>query len=323
MKKLLYIPLVFFLVIAGLSIWFYSVVKPVAVKKEFTTFVITKGQSAGQVANRLEKAGIIKSALAFKVYIQFTNQSGNIQAGEFRLSPGLSLFETVEALQKGPLEIWVTIPEGLRREEIAAKFVTILEKDQTFTNDFLDLTKDKEGVLFPDTYLFSKEASATAIVKKLTGTFNSKTQNLSENGSLDKNQLLTLASIIERETKKGNERSIVAGILIKRMNSGWPLQVDAAVQYAVASARFAGKQTNNWWPILTRDDLAIDSPFNTYKFPGLPPSPIANPGLSAIEAAYNPQDSDYWYYIHDNSGIIHYAKTLEEHNQNIAKYLGK
>lgn len=323
MKKLFYVPLFILLVLAGMGAWFYSVVKPISSTKEFTSFVINKGQSAGQVAQNLEKSGIIRSALAFKIYLQFTNQAGNIQTGEFRLSSGLTLFEVVEALQKGPLELWVTIPEGLRREEVAVKFAQTLGKDQTFINEFLDLTEGMEGMLFPDTYLFPKEASAASVVKKLLSNFNTKTQGISSETELDQNQILTLASLIERETKKGNEREVVAGILLKRIDAGWPLQVDAAVQYAVATQRSGGKIIENWWPILTRDDLAINSPYNTYKFQGLPPAPIANPGLTAIKAAYNPQDSDYWYYIHDNSGVIHYAKTLEEHNQNIAKYLGK
>lgn len=206
---------------------------------------------------------------------------------------------------------------------MASRFADTLGKDQLFVDEFLSLTEGKEGMLFPDTYLFPKEASASSIVKKLLSNFDAKTQGLSSATNLNPNQVLTLASLIERETKKGSEREIVAGILLKRMEAGWPLQVDAAVQYAVADKKSGGKSLDNWWPILTRDDLGIDSPYNTYRFQGLPPAPIANPGLTAIKAAYSPQDSEYWYYIHDNSGVIHYGRTLEEHNQNIAKYLGK
>ena len=135
---------------------------------------------------------------------------------------------------------------------------------------------------------------------------------------------MTLASIIERETKGADERPVVAGILLKRLNAGWPLQVDASVQYAVSSSNCRGRILDcEWWPILTRSDLDIDSRYNTYKYAILPPGPIANPGLTSLQAAVYPQSSDYWYYIHDDKGIIHYAKTHEEHNENVARYLGK
>ena len=108
----------------------------------------------------------------------------------------------------------------------------------------------------------------------------------------------------------------MAGIIINRLNLGMPLQVDASVQYAVGTSK-------DWWPILSLADLKINSPYNTYKFTGLPPTPIANPGLSSLKAAFNPAVTDYLYYIHDSTGQIHYAKTLAEHNANVAKYIGK
>jgi UPF0755 protein len=248
--------------------------------------------------------------------LRVTGQITKIQSGEFKLTPSYSLFQTVNTIFKGPVELWVTIPEGLRREEIVQKFANGLGKDATFVTDFLQASKGKEGYLFPDTYLLPRDMTAATIVKKMTDTFASKTQNLKNNSGLSFDQAIVLASLLERETKTDAERPIVAGILIKRLNSDWPLQIDATVQYAVGTPK-------NWWPILTLDDLSIKSAFNTYKNQGLPPFPIANPGISSIKAVLNPVESDYWYYIHDNSGQIHYAKTLAEHNANIAKYLGK
>jgi UPF0755 protein len=151
----------------------------------------------------------------------------------------------------------------------------------------------------------------------MTDTFSAKTSGLTPKGSnLTFVEAVTLASIIERETKTDAERPIVAGILINRLNAGMPLQVDAAVQYAIGTSK-------DWWPILGLTDLKINSPFNTYKFAGLPPAPIANPGLSSLKAAFAPTATSYWYYIHDSTGQIHYAKTLAEHNANIAKFLGR
>jgi len=317
MKKLLFLPLLVVFTVATVAIWFYINVQPASNNKNFNYFVINKGSSASQISNKLQSSGLIKSALAFKIYIQFTGQSGKFLSGEFRLTPSFSLFQTADTLFKGPVELWVTIPEGLRREEIAVRFAQVLNKDSSFITEFLQASKGKEGYLFPDTYLFPMDASASAIVKKMTDTFTAKTQGLIPEGpNLSFAETVTLASIIERETKTDTERPIVAGILIKRLDAGWPLQVDATVQYAVGMA-------SDWWPILTKDDLTIKSYYNTYKYAGLPPSPIANPGLSSLKAAFAPQESDYWYYIHDSQGQIHYARTLSEHNANIAKYIEK
>ncbi len=314
MKKFLLFPLLLVLVVILGGYWFYKNTGPVSSFEKYEYFVIEKGSGASQVAAKLEKEGLIKNALAFKVYMQFTGQSGKIQTGEFRLTPSYSLFQTVTALFNGPVELWVTIPEGLRREEIANKFAQALDKDNAFFDEFLSASKGKEGYLFPETYLFPKEASASAIVKRMVSTFDLKTGSLENKSGMTFEKAIVLASLIERETKTDLERPMVAGILVNRLEAGWPLQVDASVQYAVGTSK-------NWWPILTLDNLATTSSYNTYKNQGLPPTPIANPGLSSIKAALNPTTNDYWYYIHDNSGVIHYAKTLAEHNTNIAKYL--
>lgn len=315
MKKLLLLPLLLLLGIGSSVIWLYLNTQPVSGNKEFTNFLIAKGSSASAVGNKLQNAGLIKSALAFRIYLQFTGQAKKIQTGEFRLTPSFNLFQVVDQLSRGPIEIWVTVPEGLRREEIAARFASNLDRDQAFVNEFLASSKGKEGYLFPDTYLFPKEASASAIVAKMIKTFDAKTSDLVPTGSnLTTKELIVLASLVERETKGAAERPVVAGIILNRLNAGWPLQIDASVQYVAGNAQ-------NWWPILTKDDLQINSPYNSYKFTGLPPSPIASPGITSIKAAYNPESSEYWYYIHDNSGVIHYAKTLAEHNKNISTYL--
>jgi len=301
----------------GATSWFYSMIQPASGGKDFSFFVINKGASVSQVGNKLESSGFIKSALAFKIYIQATSQTNRIIPGEFRLSPSFNLFQTAATLFKGPVELWVTVPEGLRREEIALKFTSGLDKNQAFTNEFLEASKGKEGYLFPDTYLFPMDASASSIVKKMTNTFSEKTASFVPAGSdLSFAETVVLASILERETKTDTERPVVAGIMLNRLDIGMPLQVDASVQYAVGTPK-------NWWPILTLEDLKTASAFNTYKNAGVPPSPISNPGISSLKAMFNPEKSEYLYYIHDPTGQIHYAKTLSEHNANIAKYLGK
>ncbi|MEJ2441650.1 MAG: endolytic transglycosylase MltG [Patescibacteria group bacterium] len=331
MKRLIIPIFLAVILILGSLLWWKENSQPVSSDEEMQSFVIPRGYSALQTGNKLSNQGLIKSSLAFKFYVQLTAQSKKIQAGEYLLSPSFSLFEIVSQLTKGPREIWITIPEGLRREEIANKYLTSLNKTGSeaveFRQEFLSSTTGKEGYLFPDTYLFPKTASASAIANKMLSTFDLKIDSEMEeainNSGYNLNQIITLASLLERETITNEERPVVAGILWKRVEAGWPLQVDAAVQYAIATADCQGKIECEWWPILTKEDLAINSSYNTYKYPGLPPAPIASPGLSSIKAAIFPEDSPYWFYLHDADGEIHYAETLEEHNANVSRYLGK
>lgn len=323
MKRLLFLFFTLFALLAGITFWWYSAVKPVSSDSFLKDFLIVKGSSASQIGNKLEREGFIKSALAFKIYVQVTGKAKRILAGEYRLSPSHSLFKVVGELTRGPVEIWVTIPEGLRREEVVERFIKGLEKKETetpaFRKEFLEVSDGQEGFLFPDTYLFPKDSAASGVVNKMRSTFDIKTAELNEGikaSELTLREIVILASIIERETRTENERPIVAGVLINRLNIGMGLQADATVQYAVATS-------SNWWPVLTRDDLATNSPFNTYRFRGLPPAPIANSGLSSLSAAVFPEETDFLYYLHDSKGQAHYAETLAEHNENIRKYLGK
>jgi UPF0755 protein len=317
MKKLFFLIPLAMIIVAALFAWFYINAQAPSTNQNFSFFVIDKDSSVSAIGDKLQSAGLIKSALVFKLYIRFTGQTSKLQSGEFRLTPSSSLFETINTLFKGPIELWVTIPEGLRSEEIAARFASGLYKDNSFVSGFLQAAKGKEGYLFPDTYLFPLDATPTAIVQKMTETFTAKTQGLKVQGSnLTFSQAVILASLLERETKTDAERPIVAGILINRLNLGMPLQVDASVQYAVGSPA-------DWWPIITLNDLKVNSLYNTYKYAGLPPAPIANPGLSSLKAAISPAQTDYLYYISDPSGQIHYAKTIAEQNANVAKYLNR
>lgn len=306
--------------------WWSDSIKPVSDDPEQVRFLINKGASAQSIGNNLEEKGLIRSALAFKLYLQLTDKSKSINSGEFRLSRDMNLTEVVDALGRNPTEIWVTIPEGFRREQIAQRIASDLEiaDPQLFTDEFMTDTQNLEGQLFPDTYLFSKELTVEKIVDSLNSNFKKKYQQALDDSGTSKSvsEILTMASLIERETITKGERPIVAGILWKRLDNGWPLQVDATVQYVWGTKRCEGKiEDCDWWVTPTRADLEIDSPYNTYKITSLPPTPIANPGYDSILAALKPEESDYWYYIHDTNGKIHYASTLDEHNSNVSRYL--
>jgi UPF0755 protein len=310
---ILVVSLALILLGAGGFIWWSKNIAPVSDSKTPISVVIPKGTSASAIGSILARSGLVKSSLAFKIYIQLNQKAGKLLPGEFTLSPDMNLVQIVTQLLKGPKEIWVTIPEGLRHEEIALRFVEGLGKtgsDQSqFVADFLSLSKGSEGQLFPSTYLFPKEVTAHKVYNKMISTFKEEVGEVSV-------ETLILASLLERETKGNAEKPVVAGIIQNRLKEGWPLQIDASVQYAV------GKSGKYWEP-LTKADLEIASPYNTYKYQGLPPGPICNPGLASIKAAASPQATDYWFYIHDPSGVIHYAKTQAEHAANVRKYLGK
>lgn len=290
-------------------------------------FVITSGQSVDQIATALSKAGLIRSRTIFKLTIFRLNLAKKIQAGYFSLSPSQSTTQISESLTKASVrQVWVTIPEGLRREEVANLVLDKLSAAKfphSFNpEEFIRLTVKLEGHLFPDTYALAPNVTTKEVIDKLTTQFDTVTSSL---GILPEelNRIVTLASLIEREAGSDSERPEIAGIILKRIESKWPLQIDATVQYAVSSAR-CRIRICDWWPkSLTKADIGFASPYNTYKNVGLPPAPIGNPGKTSLSAAAKPNQTKNWFYLHDEKGLVHYSPTIEEHNRNICTYLKK
>lgn len=323
LKKIVLLFLLILIILPlGFFFWWSKETLPVdPSQKETQIFVIPQGWGISQIGERLQQEGLIKNQLVFKIMVVKEGLAKELQAGDFRLSPSMNLIEITQTLTHGTIDTWVRIPEGLRREEIG-KIITdsFTQQEAEFDlKDFLNKTKNKEGFLFPDTYLIPKDATPENIIKIMEDNFEKKFTTLTLNTNLSKNQIVILASLIEREAKYDKDRAIVAGILLKRLKKGWPLQVDASVQYAKATEI---RNSEKWWlPITSQDIKETDSPFNTYKNQGLPPTPICSPGLSSLKAVANPQDSDYWFYLSDNAGNIHFAKTLEEQEENINRYL--
>lgn len=270
------------------------------------SFVIEKDESTLTIANRLQEKGLIRSPFGFRLTVKQKGLGGKLQAGVYELSPSMTAGQIALALTVGKNDLKVTIPEGFRLEEIAAKFEDSLGIP---AKEFMTAAKGKEGYLFPDTYNFASGNTPSQVIAKMKANFDKKTGSLKPTG-----EDIILASLIERETKGNSEKPVVAGILKKRLDAGWPLQLDATIQY------IAGR-SGDWWPNTTLLDRKRTSTFNTYLNPGLPPTPICNPGLASIEAAMNPTDSSYWYYLHEPSGVIHYAATSAQHEANIDKYI--
>lgn len=308
--------------------WWQWATGPVS-GQESVVFVIKKGESLGSIAQRLKKEDLIRSPFAFRLWVLANDLTRKIQAGDFRLSQEMNLGKVAAQLTHGTLDIWVTLLEGWRSEEMARGLVK-----NGFAVDMASADYP-EGYLFPDTYLIPKGASQEKILEMLQNNFDKKVSDSLKNQitrrGLTLKQAVILASIVEREVRTTNDRPIVAGILVKRWQNDWPLQADATVQYAKANQTLAMIEADKdffmefeYWPRnLTKRDLEIDSPYNTYKYKGLPPGPICNPSLASIEAVASYQETPYWFYLADLQGVTHYAKTIEKHNANIARYLGK
>jgi len=313
--------LIFLATIISSLLIFFSIFQPVdRDNKSSVTFIIPKGQSINQIANRLADEKLIRSTIAFR-YVVFKDRLQNkIQAGSFKVSPSSNTWEIAQILTKGTDDLWITLPEGWRREEIAS---SLAKQDLDAFNqlEFLNLTQGLEGQLFPDTYLVSRSISTSALVNLLNNTFESKIKvalasDLSKS-QFSLNEVLSLASLIQRESASDSEMSLVAGILLNRLEINMPLQVDATLQYV----KGYDQNEQSWWPTPLAADKSLTSAYNTYLNNGLPPGPICNPGFAAIKAVLYPQPTNALYYIHDLSGKIHTATDLDGHNRNVNQYL--
>ena len=300
-------------------------------------FTIEAGESIDEIAQNLLDAGLITNVYFFQIYVRQYNIADRLQAGAFKIPDNLSLKDLTDILQHAVFpDVWVTIPEGLRATEISA----ILEEafsgyaESSFDKtEFMALVENPvlpegfdnpapkgeilEGYLFPDTYRFPPDATAEYVIISMLTTFDEKLtrpnideiETLSSRYTVD--DLVTLASILERESMHAEDRPLVADILLRRIENGWALEVDVTLLYYFG----------DWKRDLSYIDLQEDTQYNTRKYSGLPPTPISNPGAQAFEAILNPEPNDYWFFIADSEGILHYASTLEEHNANISMYL--
>lgn len=299
-------------------LWWNNGTLPVNINdKKDNIFVIKKGESIREIGNSLKQEGFIRDPVVFFLYLRFISRDKAIQAGDYRISPSQTLSSIVDTLRHGTLDRWVTIREGLRAEEIAQIF-----KDNEFIkydDSWIPIFVSDEGRLFPDTYLIPKDADVDLIISILKNNFTDKIKTIGLSEDDPKfNEIITVASIIEREAAGTKDMGLVASVIYNRLRIGMALQVDATVQYGLG---YSPAQKTWWRKRLSNTELAMMSPYNTYKNPGLPPRPICSPGISAITAALAPSKSNYLYYVADSKGVSHFAATLEEHNRNIQKYL--
>jgi UPF0755 protein len=244
------------------------------------------------------------------------NYDSKLKSGIYDLAPVKNMKELLDVLSKGgrPLEIKVTIPEGFTTMDIADRlYSSKIVKDK---DTFYKYIKPFEGYLFPDTYNFYEDMPFEAIVKKFTDRFNEvlpkNYDELVKTKGLTKKEAIILASIVEKEAKFDEDRPLVASVFLNRLAIGMPLQADSTILYALG--------THKEW--LSKEDYQIDSPYNTYKYAGLPPTPICNPGLKSIMAIPDAPKTDYYYFMTTPDGKAIFSKTLSEHEANLRKYYG-
>lgn len=276
---------------------------------------IKEGDTLSDVADKLKEQNVIRSPLWFESIVIMLNSEKGALSGDYFLGRKENIFSIARRIANGDFNlnlVKVVIPEGATVDEIAS----IFEKKFDFFDkeEFLNFTAGKEGYLFPDTYFFLPNVKAKEVVRVLGNTFIEKLAEVDENiRAFGKpiDEIINMASILEKEARDMEERRMIAGILWKRLEIGMPLQVDAVFNYVNGKNSFT----------LTAEDLKEDHPYNTYINKGLPPTPISNPGLDSINAAINPIESDYLYFLSDKSGNMHYSKTFEEHVRKKKIYL--
>jgi len=322
--------------LGGLYFW-NQIGLPVSGNEEEVVFNIKDGESVKEIGVNLEAVELIRSAYWFEVYVFFDGSQSNFIAGDYLLGKDSNIKEVVDILTSGQVadEQVITIIEGWNSVEISDYLAEqgVVEKNDFLkavaTKDSRRLIPDKiynllvdkpaeqdlEGYLFPDTYRIYEDATSVDIIKKMLDNFEIKfTDQMKQDveaGNMSIYEIITLASIIEKEVRTDTDRKIAAGIFYDRMNLGVALQSDATVNYVT------GKQALQ----PSSEDLKVDNLYNTYKYKGLPPGPICNPALSAIMAAIYPEKSEYFYFLTKPDGSTVFSKTYDEHLENKRKYL--
>jgi UPF0755 protein len=331
MKRVLAILFLLVLIVAGVAgWWFYTGVdRPFKGYADTEQFVdIPKGSGSAAIAKQLADAGVIRDVNSFRLALWLSGKGRRLQAGEYRFDHAVTAREVADKIARGDIYVRpITFPEGLTIKQMAElyeskgfgpvqEFLTAA-KNAALVSAVDPEAKDLEGYLFPDTYKLKRKENAEQLVPKMVTAFmKAMTPDLLEKADergLTLRQLVTLASIVEKETGNKEERPLVAAVYSNRLRIGMPLQCDPTVIYALDRA---GRYNGN----LTRESLLYDSPYNTYRYPGLPPGPIASPGRASIEAAASPAPAEYLYFVSRNDGTHAFAKTLDEHNRNVQKY---
>jgi len=315
------------IVVATASVWFRNAVYVErSLPAQQTDVIIPRGATFSQVVDALQQKQVLQSPLAFRLLARLRHVEADVKAGEYRFPAHETSDEILQRLVRGEqFAVWVTIPEGWTAREIARALAARALGDATaYDQIFLGSrgielggvrTRNLEGYLFPSTYLVPVDDSPERVASILVGQFRrelppdapARAKTLGRTLP----EVVTIASLIEREGKVDEDRPLIASVIYNRLRLGMPLEVDASIEYTFPEHH----------EVITKRDLQVDSPYNTYRRTGLPPTPIANPGKASLDAAFRPAKTDYLYYVAKPDGHSAFAKTLQEHNANVERYL--
>ncbi|HTX57902.1 MAG TPA: endolytic transglycosylase MltG [Candidatus Acidoferrales bacterium] len=304
----------FLLVFGALAAWFVTVFMDRALPTENTQVVVPRGSTLADIAELLQSHGVIVNALAFRVLARVQHEDAEVRAGAYAFAPHTTAAQILNQLVTGGAQVatWVTIPEGFTAAQIAAR---LQAEGVGRAADFRRSFRGHEGYLFPSTYLIPLAATPEQVTRMLTDQFSKELPSDARQRARALHvtiaQAVTVASLVEREAKVEADRPMIAAVIYNRLRLGMPLQVDATIEYALPEYKTQ----------LSYHDLRINSPYNTYEHPGLPPTPIANPGLPSLEAALDPAKTDALYYVYCGNGHHVFAKTFAEHQANVARCL--
>ena len=311
-------------VILAFALWFaWAVLLPLQPAE--TKFVLLRpGWSTRHIAQDLQREGVIRSSAAF-LMLHYAKGLKTLKAGEYKFDEPASALQVWRRLVRGDVYArTVVVPEGYTMFDIAAAveqaalgpaadFLTAAKGDVFLLREIDPTAQSLEGYLFPDTYQFTRIDSAHDMAAAMVRRFRQEAHKIGLPGNADTHRIVTMASIVEKETAVPEERSLVASVYYNRLARNMVLGADPSVVYAaLLTGRYRGT--------IYQSDLQFDSPYNTYKYPGLPPGPIANPGLASLQAAMHPAQSDFLYFVSDNNGHHRFARTMEEHSRNVIAY---
>jgi len=310
--------------VLGFAVWFtWASLLPVN-PAQTTFFLLRPGWSTRHIAQALQREGVIRSSTAF-LMLQYAQGLKTLKAGEYKFDEPASALDVWRRLVRGDVYArTVVVPEGYNIYDIAAAveraglgsaadFIAVARGETFLVHDLDPGAKTLEGYLFPDTYQFTRIDSAHDIAAAMVHRFRQEAQKIGLLGNANMHRIVTLASIVEKETALPEERPLVAGVYYNRLAKNMLLAADPTVIYA---ALLAGRYRGT----IYQSDLQFDSPYNTYKYAGLPPGPIANPGVASLEAALHPVQTDFMYFVSDNNGHHRFARSMEEHARNVASY---
>jgi UPF0755 protein len=304
------------------------------------TFVVDMGETAASIAGRLQDIGLISDATLFRRFLQYNGLDASLEAGEYQLRRNMNMREIAEALQHSRMqEVAITIPEGWRAEQISdlltadnimdgSVFLAAVRQGVAIDHPLLadrPAGVGYEGYLFPETYRLPAQATSEDLLTRMLDTMESRLpidwQSMASAQGLSFYEVLTVASIVEREAVVPDERPIIASVYLNRLQKGMYLEADPTVQYAMGYQPESGQ----WWktPVTLEEYENVNSPYNTYLYPGLPPGPICNPGISSILAVLQPTPTNYLFFLGRGDGSHIFSETFEEHERNVQLYQGQ